>query len=351
MSLSILYCGALDEGQTALMRLQALEATGATLKGINSQARPSTASRLLGRIARVAGLGPDLSGTNRALLEAASDKQYDVLWIDKGVTIREKTLQLIKAAHPKMVIVGYSPDDMLNPSCTSRSLRAAYPLYDIYFTTKTFNVPELLSEGCRRVEFVGNAYCSAIHRPWELTHEEWERYRCDVGFIGAFEQDRALVMQGLCDRGVPVRTIGIGWNRPARRLRGAPPPRNAIWGAEYSKAVCATKINLGFLRKINRDQQTTRSIEIPACGAFMLAERTAEHLELFDEGKEAEFFSSDDELYSKCQFYLANDAARMRIARAGRERCIRSGYSYESRLASCMQHVQRLCATRLGQVT
>ena len=78
---------------------------------------------------------------------------------------------------------------------------------------------------------------------------------------------------------------------------------------------------------MNNDLQTTRTMEIPACGGFMLAERTAEHENLFEEGKEAEFFSHNEELYEKCLKYLNDDYLRNKVAKAGYNKCIKAGYS------------------------
>ena len=114
----------------------------------------------------------------------------------------------------------------------------------------------------------------------------------------------------------------------------------------YASAISAFRINLCFLRKANRDRVTTRSVEIPACGGFMLAERTEEHLALFEEDVEAAYFSNDDELLDKARWYLAHEGARARVAEAGRRRCWSGSYTYERRLEEVLAHVGARAADR-----
>ncbi len=64
----------------------------------------------------------------------------------------------------------------------------------------------------------------------------------------------------------------------------------------------------------------------------MLHERNNVVAALFEEGVEAEFFGSEEELLAKCRHYLANPEERQRIAEAGRRRCERSGYSEVDRV-------------------
>jgi spore maturation protein CgeB len=64
----------------------------------------------------------------------------------------------------------------------------------------------------------------------------------------------------------------------------------------------------------------------------MLGERTRRHLEFFEEGKEAEFFGTNEELLKKVKYYLEEPEERERIARAGREKCVKSGYSMRAQL-------------------
>ena len=93
---------------------------------------------------------------------------------------------------------------------------------------------------------------------------------------------------------------------------------------------------------MNHDLHTSRSMEIPACGGFMMAERTVEHQKLFKEDKEAVFFSSKEELLKKCKYYLSHDEERIKIVENGRNRCLKSGYSNIETLRRIIDEVQQM---------
>ena len=78
----------------------------------------------------------------------------------------------------------------------------------------------------------------------------------------------------------------------------------------------------------------------------MLAERTDEHLALFTEDEEAVYFGDDFELIDKARFYLDHPEQRRKIAAKGRDRCLASGYSHQSRLETVTLHLHNLQSTR-----
>jgi len=341
--MKILYVGPLFYGSTCLQRLKALEYLGHEVLPVDT-CPPQAArreQRLWERAWRKCWGPRDWSRANQAILRLAAEKQPQILWVDKGLTIKPQTLEAAKKLAPGIVRVSYSPDDMANPKNQSRRYLAGVPLYDLHVTTKSYNVAELHNLGAPRVLFLDNAYCPFTHRPVSLTAEEKERLGGPVGFIGTYEEDRAAALLFLAEQGLPVRVWGK-WPRswrnrhPNLRVMG-----KALWGNDYAQALCAFDINLAFLSKRNRDLQTTRSMEIPACGGFMLAERTAEHQRLFEEGVEAEFFASREEMLNKILYYLEHGEQRRRVARAGRERCRRDGYSNVARLNSVLGHLSR----------
>lgn len=332
-------------GSTCFQRMNALQYLGHEVYPVDTC--PSDAQRkknhfgyrLLRKIA-----GPlDLASANEKILKSVTNGNIDILWIDKGLTIKATTIKAVKKLKPKCLIVGYSPDDMAASHNQSRQFLHSLSFYDVFFTTKSYGVNELEKLGCKEAIFFNNAYDPETHKPVPVTPEERLRLGGEVGFIGDYERERAEAILYLAENSIPVRVWGLSWGKkcklshPNMIIEGIP-----LWGNEYAKAICCFDINLNFLRKVNRDLQTTRSIEIPACGGFMLAERTCEHLELFEEGKEADFFGSNEELLDKVRYYLAHLQQRKQIAAAGRDRCLKSGYSNHDRLREMLNIVEQM---------
>ncbi|MGA9754313.1 MAG: glycosyltransferase [Desulfobaccales bacterium] len=323
--------------------MTALQEMGYTVVAVDTTPpEPRQVRRLFSRIIRRLGYSPDLAGVNRQIIDLISRSSFDILWIDKGLTILPLTLTAVKKLYPECRMISYSPDDMLNTQNQSPHYLACLSLYDLHVTTKSYNVNELKELGAQNVLFNKSGFNPLTHRPINLTAKDKYQLGSNIGFIGAFEQDRYLMMRVASQAGFKITVRGPGWNSYIRKIDNLTIKPGWIFEEDYAKAICATKINLAFLRKANRDLHTTRSLEIPACAAFMLAERTEEHLELFEEGKEAEFFGSEEELTDKIKYYLAHSEECVRIGFAGRERCIRSGYSNHDRLKEVIHFIRHL---------
>jgi spore maturation protein CgeB len=89
-----------------------------------------------------------------------------------------------------------------------------------------------------------------------------------------------------------------------------------------------------------------KSFEITACGGFLLAERTPEHLACFREDEEAVFFSDLEECRAKIQRYLNDEPARIAIASAGQRRARSSAYDNDSMLRRLLGRGAELLAAR-----
>lgn len=332
----ILYVGDSTAGCTSAMRLETFSRLRHSVQVI-PRVRPKQGwlGQLRDRLLSKAGYPPD-HGLNKAILASLSCNRPGVLWCDRPLDVWPETLRAAKSADPSLKIVAYSLDDMLQSHNQSAYYLQAIPLYDLHVTTKSYNVSELAAAGASQVLFVNNAYSPQVHFPMPVTAEDRAAYGGPVGFIGTYERERAEMLVALANAGIPVRVWGGSW---PGRLRSASRhlriEQKELFGDRYRLALNCFDINLGFLRKINRDRQTTRSVEVPACGAFLLAERTDEHRSLFQEDVEAAYFSSTAELIAKVKYYLANDSLRKRLASNGFRRAT-GNYTYEAQLQSIL---------------
>jgi spore maturation protein CgeB len=342
---NILYAGMLGAGETCEMRRRALERIGHRTIPVNLTTVLKSYAPLLRRPQWKLRFGPMISCYNAAILEAA-DSRPDVAWIDKGLFLKASTISALRRRGVSAV-VHYSPDNYLLAQNTSRHLRRALQSYDLVVTTKSANVERLSAMGARRVLLSHNSYDPEVHRPVGLTTEEQVRFGADVAFIGRWEQKRERLLEQVARLGVKLAVWGPGWTAARGSLVGAAYRGDGAFADNYAKAIRGARIVLGLLSDLAEDTITQRSVEIPACGGFLLAKRTAEHAQTFREGDEAEFFDGFEELAAKIRRYLDDDTARQRIAARGRDRCVSGGYSYPERMQAILSVLQQQRPTLL----
>jgi hypothetical protein len=112
-----------------------------------------------------------------------------------------------------------------------------------------------------------------------------------------------------------------------------------LFDSDYREAIWQSRINLSFLTRLNEDDIAHKSVEIAACQGFLLAVRSEGHQAIFEEDREAVFFSSLEECADKCRFYLTRPDLREAIARRGRERAVRSGYDNDTQVSRILNHL------------
>lgn len=279
-------------------------------------------------------MGPGISALNKRVLTAIENDAPDVLWADNKPFLQPRTLKKIRKQWPAIKIINLITDDPTGKYRYAwRLCLATAKYYDVHFVQRHINIAELTKYGARRVEICYRSFDPDFHRKLALSKTDQQKYAAAVGFIGTHEAYREEFIVHLIQNNIPVSITGNEWEKATHWNIIQPYYKGpSVYGEEYVKTINGFDIALHFLRHVNRDEQDSRTFEIPACGSFMLAEKSDIHTTLFEEDKEAVFFETKDELLAKVRYYLAHVAERNVIAAAGHARCLHGGYSHQDRL-------------------
>lgn len=326
-ALNILYLGFMSG--TALDRANAYRRLGHTVHHLDLRTL-LPGSRWVDRITWH--LGGDLFGPllGRRLGVALADRRFDLCHVESGEWVTPGVIRVLRRHAPK--VINYNIDDPLGPrdGPLFRAYRRAVPEYDLLVVMREQNVTEAEALGARKVMWVFRSADEVSHAPRPLTEEDHRRWDCDVLFLGTWMPERGPFLAELLRLGVPLTIQGSRWQKAPEwptlqhAWRG-----DALTGDDYAKAIQCARINLGLLSKGNRDLHTTRSLEIPALGGLLCAERTVEHQAMYREGEEAAFWANAEECARVCKCLLDAESARQLMAARGRARLARNGHLNE----------------------
>jgi hypothetical protein len=228
-------------------------------------------------------------------------------------------------------VINYHVDDPFGPRDSNYWLqyKRAVSAYDLMVVVREENVEEARRLGARKVLRVFRSADEVAHLTRALTDEEKARWASEVLFVGTAFPDRGAFFAELIRLEVPVTIYGNGWHslKEWKVLQPCWKGPGLDDAYSYSTAILAAKVSLGLLSKENRDLHTTRSMEIPSLGGVFCAQRTREHVALYNEDEEAVFWSSPGECASKCKSLLSDESWRQSIARKGHERYLKNGWT------------------------
>lgn len=288
----------------------------------------------LGRLHGRLHLGPEITMMRKELIKTVKNLRPDWVHFRLPLEFDKATIQEVKD-HCSLV-TEYCNDDPCSPQRLYwlwRLYDETIPLFDAHFVYRKRNIDDLKSLGAQRVFHTPPCYVPWRHQPPVWQQGEYQQWHSDAAFVGHWESDNRLdAIDALINAGFKITLRGSGWNRPGKgRACESLMPITPVFGADYNKIYAATAAGLCFFSKLNRDQLTERALEIPAIGGLLVCERTDEVERLFNDRKEAFFFSDNSELIEIVREVSLDDNLRNKVSNSGRIRLMREGHSVMDR--------------------
>ncbi len=301
--------------------------------------------------------GPLVRRLNVELLQQSAFIAPELLFIYRGTHICAATIRAIRSRLPGVIIVGYNNDDPFAPDQPRwlwRHFFACLKEYDVALAYRQHNLEDFRRHGARRTYLLRSWFVPQRNHPVVTPEREKEAFNSEVVFVGHYENDGRLeLLEAVVGAGHRLRLFGPGYDwdpvlagsKALRDLR----PVKLVWGEDYNKALCGSKVALCFFSRLNRDTYTRRCFEIPATGTMMLSEYSSDLASMFAEGREAEFFRSKEEMLSKLHLYLEDDSLRRSVAEGGMARVHADGHDVQSRMSNFLNWLHASSTEKSGR--
>lgn len=270
-----------------------------------------------------------LRGFSQHVLDVCRADRPDVLLATGLAPISASSLRSIGKLGVRRVC--FLTDDPWNPLNAAAFFFEAMREYDTVYSPRSANIMDLTASGCREIRQLPFAFNPDVHFPEHaVTDEERLRFSCDIGLIGGADDARVALVKPLIESGFRVHLYGAYWHRfEATRAHY----RGVAVGRELRLAVSGSLIQLCMGRAANRDGHAMRTYELPAMGACMLVEDTADHRALFGaDGECVQYYRGSEDALSRARILLENPELRMRLSQAARDRVCSAPNTYAARL-------------------
>lgn len=273
----------------------------------------------------------NLKNTIRLIKEVNKAKP-NLIFLYRVDNIWASCLRFIKHKYPSCKIFIYHNDDPFRKGYKREIKHYHYKksikYADITYVYRQINIDEAFQEKAKRVELYMSHYTQADLTDYTL--EDCIKDNKRVVFVGHYENDNRIeYIDYLFKHNINLHIYGHNsWIKifqdnewPIEHLH------SELNKKEYREIVHSASIGLAFFSTANRDKYTRRCFEIPIFGTLLLAPQTDVMTQLFNNGENAIFYTTKEDLLNKILYYNENEKIKDHIAYQGYLHVRNGGFS------------------------
>ena len=240
--------------------------------------------------------GPPFNKLLHDLKKEVKINSFKIILIEKNLYLDASNWKEILNIRSVKILLFNHDTIQIKKNCNSRFINSI-PLYSCVLTTKKQDLEKYKLYGAKEIRLIRNAVSNHNLIKSFSEYKSHNNYIYDVGFIGRWEFNREKLICDLASKlKISFVVAGPGWERSRLNSKSNVKVLKAVWGDDYFGLLSQIKINLGLLSKIAKDNETTRLVEIPASGNFMVTEYNENNEILFKNIKDFCLFRNENDL-------------------------------------------------------
>jgi len=243
---------------------------------------------------------------NLSLIETVKNIEPDILMLGHSEIIFDETLQTIKKLFPKIKILMWWVDPLINIQHITPRLK----FLDAFFaTTGVSELIKVFGEKYKNIFFYMPNCCDTSIEKLQSFKVPNKKY--DLLFLGRYDDERNSFIEYLINNFNNLK-IGLFGNSKD----------TIVQGKNFFNTLINTKIGINYSRFNNIDLYSSdRIIQLLANGVFTLSPKIP-HMELLFNDDEIVYFNDFQDFKEKVLYYLDNEQLRDEIAIRGYKKAI-----------------------------
>ena len=248
------------------------------------------------------------SKMNISLIETIRNIEPDILLLGHSEIIYDETLKTIKKLFPKIKILMWWVDPLIN----IKHIIPRLELLDAFFaTTGVSELEKVFGEKYKNKFFYMPNCCDTSIEKLQSFNKKDKKY--DLLFLGRYDDERNSFVEYIKNNFKELK-IGLFGNSK----------ETIIQGQDFFNTLINTKIGINYSRFNDIDLYSSdRIIQLLANGVFTLSPRIP-NMELLFNDNEVIYFEDFEDFEEKVSFYIKNEKDRNTIAINGYKKAIKN---------------------------